>query len=138
MLDWVKTHQNPKQLSPLTLAFVGDAAFELLVREWLVEMHGSMPVGKLHKAAVQYVSASAQSAVIRSLLGILTDEEKEMYRRGRNATGNHVPKNASPREYRMATGLETLFGFLYLQNNVLRMEELFGFILAQSKRRGGE
>ena len=114
---------NPKQLSPLTLAFLGDAVFELMVRERLVQK-GSAPAGKLHKQAVKMVCASAQASAMAALVPLLTEEETAIYKRGRN-THNNVPKNANPAEYRAATGLETLFGFLHVKGDTNRERELF-------------
>ena len=119
---------NPKQLSPLTMAFLGDAVFELLVREELVS-HGDAPVNKLHKDAVKMVCASAQHKASEILMPILTEEEISIFKRGRN-THNNVPKNADPSEYRAATGLETLFGFLHIKGDNNRIKELFNIIIS--------
>ena len=105
--------QNPKMLSPLTLAFIGDAVLELMVRTRLIEQ-GSMPVGKLHSEAIKYVSAKAQSKLVEVILPLLSEEEEAIYKRGRNANGAKVPKNTDPADYRRASGLEALFGYLYL------------------------
>ena len=112
-----------RQLSPLTLAFLGDAVFELRVREKLTEQ-GSAPVGSLHRRAVEVVCAKAQSAAIQKLLPLLTEEELNIYKRGRNAHSS-VPKNADPAEYRSATGLEALFGYLHACGSFDREAELF-------------
>ena len=119
-----ETSGSPKQLSPLTLAFLGDAVFELLVRERFVSQ-GNAPVRTLHQKAVSVVCAAAQSEAVALLEGLLTDEETEIYKRGRNANGHHVPKNADPVEYRRATGLEALFGYLYLKGDKDRLLALF-------------
>ena len=118
---------HPKQLSPLTLAFLGDAVFELLVRERFVT-DGNAPVAKLHKKTVAVVCASAQSRAIFLLEGLLSEEETDIYKRGRNANGHHVPKNADPVEHRRATGLEALFGYLYLKGEQARIRFLFDHI----------
>lgn len=115
-----------KQMSPLTLAFLGDAVFELYVREKVTAL-GSMPVQQLHGKSVRYVCARAQAKAVGILDGILTEEELQVLKRGRN-THSHVPKNASPADYRMATGLEALFGFLYITENHARARELFSTI----------
>lgn len=115
---------EPKQYSPLTLAFLGDAVFELFVRERLIAS-GSMPVGQLHKMAVDKVCATAQCHALDSIKDILTEEEEAIFKRGRNASGNSVPKSATPTEYRIATGIETLFGYLYLKKDYSRLLELF-------------
>lgn len=121
---------NPKLYSPLVLAYMGDAVFELMVRERMV-LKANMPVNRLHKSTVSRVCASAQSKGVGIILDSLTEEELTIYKRGRNANGNHVPKNADPQEYRRATGLEALFGYLYLQGNLKRTEELFQMIWEQ-------
>ncbi len=112
----------------MTLAFLGDAVYEQLVRERLV-LTANMPVKKLHAAAVEKVRAAYQSKAVDVILPILSEEETEILKRGRNATGNTVPKSSNPIEYRRATALETLFGYLYLtENNNKRIVELFDII----------
>ncbi|WP_235843903.1 Mini-ribonuclease 3 [Massilioclostridium coli] len=108
----------------MTLAFLGDAVFELLVREYITSS-GSMPVNKLHQRAVKIVCASSQCKAVEFLKEYWTEEEMDIFKRGRNATGNHVPKSSHPKEYRAATGLETLFGYLYLKGDIERINELF-------------
>ncbi len=127
MLEHKEQLMDPKLYSPLTLAFVGDGVYELLVREKLVA-GGSMPPGKLHSMAVKKVRCSAQSAVYQFLLGKLAPEEEDIMRRGRNATSGHLPKNADPIDYRQATGVEALFGYLYLKGQTERIYELFALI----------
>ncbi|MCH5192816.1 MAG: ribonuclease III [Oscillospiraceae bacterium] len=122
----MEKHQA-NQYSPLTLAFLGDAVYEQLVRERLV-LTANMPVKKLHQEAVERVRASYQSKAVDVLLPILTEDEEAVFKRGRNATGNTVPKSSDPVEYRRATGLETLFGYLKLTENYERMVELFDII----------
>ena len=127
MERFLETPCDPSQLSPLTLAFVGDCVFELFVREALV-CRGNCPVKKLHGAAVERVCCSAQAAGMERLMPILTEIEKEIFLRGRNAHVGHVPKNASVAEYHAATGLEALFGYLYLQGELSRLRELTGLL----------
>ena len=115
---------DPRQLSPLTLAFVGDCVFELFVREKLV-CQGNCPVKKLHQRSVEQVCASAQSRFSQKRFPLLTEEEQQVYQRGRNAHVNHVPKNASVADYHAATAFETLFGYLYLSGRIERLRELF-------------
>ncbi|MBR5485942.1 MAG: ribonuclease III [Oscillospiraceae bacterium] len=129
-------NNNPKLLSPLTLAFIGDGVYELLVRERLVA-GGSMPVGKLHSLAVQQVRASCQSKAYFIIENQLTEEELSVMKRGRNASGVHPPKNSDPAEYRRATGLEALFGFLYLKGEISRLNSLFDFIQENLKQAEG-
>ncbi len=112
------------QISALGLAHCGDAVFELLVRTWLCT-HGGVKVKALHKETVAYVSAPAQAKRMDRLLPLLTEEENDFYRRGRNAHVNGVPKNATREEYSKATGLECLFGSLYLLGRRERINELF-------------
>jgi ribonuclease-3 family protein len=112
-----------KGYSPLTLAFLGDSVYELLIRQKIVSK-GSMPVRKLHLFAVEKVRASFQAAGVRLIEPLLTEEETDILRRGRNAN-SHVPKSATVDEYRLATGLETLFGYLHITGEFERLEELF-------------
>lgn len=118
---------DPAGLSPLALAFVGDGVYGLMVREKLL-CEANRPVGSLHKASVDYVCAEAQSAAAEALLPLLTEQEEAVYRRGRNA---HTSRN-SP-EYHRATGLEALFGFLYLSGEQDRLRELFAVAIGTKK-----
>lgn len=118
---------DPKQLSPLTLAFVGDCVFELFVRERLV-CQANCPVNALHKNSVAQVCCQAQAKSMEKLIPVLTEREFQMFKRGRNATTSHVPKNASSKDYHTATGLETMFGYLYLNGEIARLRELFSMI----------
>lgn len=110
-------------LNGSVLAYFGDAVFELLVRRQLLSTGISNP-GKLSAMALTFVRATAQSAGMEALLPLLTAEEEAVYRRGRNAAGPH-PKSATVGEYRRATGLEALFGYLYLKGDSARLETLF-------------
>ena len=111
-------------LSVLALAHTGDAVFELLVRTWLIA-GGKATNRELHKATVGYVSAPAQAEAMAVLLPTLSEEEISVYKRGRNAHVRGIPKNATHEQYAKATGLETLFGFLYLSGREERCRELF-------------
>lgn len=115
---------DPKKMGALSLAFLGDAVFEVFVRERLV-CQAERPVSKLHRAAVEQVCAHAQAEFVRKLLPVLTPEEQNILRRGRNAHSNHVPKNADSSEYHAATAFEALFGYLYLNGRIDRLRELF-------------
>ncbi len=118
-----------KEMSPLTLAFLGDGVYELFVREYLVNQ-GSCPVKKLHSRAVELVRCEAQArALSEKLWPLLTGEEQAAALRGRNAHVGHVPKNAEVSDYHGATALETLFGYLYLKGEIQRLRELFFVIL---------
>ena len=117
------------EMSPLTLAFLGDGVFEVMVREHLVQ-RGSCPVKKLHARAVEWVRCETQHALLRDTLGpLLSEEEREVAQRGRNAHVGHVPKNASIEDYHGATAFETLWGWLYLDGQTDRLRELFEAIV---------
>lgn len=131
MLTFRGGESDPKLLSPLDLAFVGDGVYELLVRSHLAA-GGSRPVGKLHEMAVGMVRAEAQSEVYHLLEPVLTEEEAAVLKRGRNAHNTKAPRHTDPSQYRRATGVEALFGYLYLTGQNERIEELFDLILAAS------
>lgn len=118
---------NAKQLSPLNLAFIGDCIYEILVRETLVT-DANRPVNDLHRESVKYVSAKAQAEAFEKIKDMLTDEETAVYKRGRNAKVGHSPKSATEGEYHCATGVEALFGYLYLTEQTDRIKELFSVI----------
>ncbi len=122
--------ENPNQLSPLTLAFLGDAVFELLVREHLVN-EANRQSKKLHAESIKLVNAVSQSKAVEKILPMLTEDEAAVYRRGKNAKVEHIPKGATVMQYNMATGLEALFGWLYLCGNTARINELFSIIISQ-------
>ena len=113
-----------KKMSVLGLAHMGDCVFELLVRSYLC-LHGRETSGNLHRATVAMVAAPAQARRMERMLPLLTEQELALYRRGRNAHVHGVPKNATPGEYAKATGLECLFGALFLQGQTARINELF-------------
>lgn len=113
-----------RMYSPLTLAFLGDAVYSLLVRNML-SLSANKPTGKLHKESIQYVNAAFQAQMIRELLPVLTEDETSVFKRGRNAHSSHSPKNQSDADYRYATGLEALYGYLYLCGNTGRIKEIF-------------
>ncbi len=110
-------------LSPLVLAYVGDAVYELLIRTYLVRQGPARPE-QLHREAVRYVRATGQACIVPLLEGYLTAIEKDILRRGRNARPGHLPRSAVPEEYHASTALESLFGYLYLKGNWERLEEL--------------
>lgn len=115
--------------SPLTLAYIGDAAYELVVRTFLVDQGNSRP-DKLHRKASSMVKAAAQAAMAEALKDSLTEEELSVYRRGRNAKSPTMAKNASMSDYRKATGFEALMGYLYLKGEQKRLIDLVhqGFV----------
>ena len=115
--------QDIRTYSPLTLAYIGDAIFELVVRTVLVERKNTQ-AEKLHKAATQIVKAETQARMIEALKDSLTPEEMSAYKRGRNAKAVTRAKNATMADYRKATGFEALMGYLYLKGDMERMIEL--------------
>ena len=112
------------QLRTLALAHVGDGVYELLVRTRLARQ-GISRVNDLHRATVALVKAPAQAQAMEKLLPVLTEKELAVYKRGRNTKTHAAPNQATVSEYHAATGLETLFGYLYLQGDYPRVEELF-------------
>ena len=115
---------DPRELNPLALAFVGDSVLELLVRTRLARHH-RMSAGKLNVEKVKYVSARAQFREEQLLEPLFTEEELAVFKRGRNANPHTYPKGATRQEYQIATGLEALFGWLYLQGETERLNTLF-------------
>ncbi|MBR4098355.1 MAG: ribonuclease III [Clostridium sp.] len=117
-------------LSSLGLAHLGDSVFEVMVRSWLC-LHGKVKAKDLHRATVQYVAAPAQAEMAQKILPLLTEEEQDVFRRGRNTAPHSVPKAASRGEYQTATALEALFGWLYLQGQTQRLNELFAVMMEE-------
>lgn len=109
-----------KSYSPLVLAYIGDGIYDLVIRTVVVN-RGNTQANKLHKKTSNLVKAAAQSTMIDGLLGILTEEEMAVYKRGRNAKSATMAKNATMQDYRKATGFEALMGYLYLDNQWERM-----------------
>ena len=112
-----------KTYSPLTLAYIGDAAYELVIRSLVVEQ-GNAPVNKLHKRSSRLVKAKAQAEAAVKLLDVFTEEEMAVYKRGRNARSHTMAKNAEMTDYRMATGFEAVMGYLHLNQDYERMVTL--------------
>ena len=120
-------------ISNLGLAHLGDGVFELMVRSWLC-LHGKATSKGLHKATVRYVAAPAQARMMERILPVLSQEEADVFRRGRNTAPHSVPKAASRGEYQTATGVEALVGWLYLQGRTDRLNQLFDAMIED----GGE
>lgn len=118
-------------ISNLGLAHIGDAVFEVLCRSYLCAK-GGKNVGNLHRETVQLVKAPSQARLVEKLLPVLTEEELAYYRRGKNAHVHAVPRGATPAEYAKATGLEALFGALYLAGRTERINELFRVTMEES------
>ncbi len=123
-LQTMLTEENINQISSLGLAHLGDAVYELHARTWLV-VHGGLTSHELHRATVHLVCAPAQAAAARRMLPLLTEKELAVYKRARNTKVNSVPQHASLAEYHAATGVEALFGWLYLHGETERLHELF-------------
>ena len=136
LTDLMQTPLSPdeaKQYSPLTLAFLGDSVYEVMVRETLLR-EANRPARELHTQAVAHVRAAYQADAAARIAGMLTDEEADILRRGRNASGISVPKHATPADYRKATGFECLFGYLYLCGMTERLRALFAAIWQESQQ----
>ena len=118
-------------ISNLGLAHIGDGVFELLCRSYLCGK-GEKTVAQLHKDTVQMVKAPAQAEYVEKLFPVLTEEELAYYRRGKNSHVHAVPKGATPAQYAKATGLETLFGALYLSGQTERLNELFHHLIGEN------
>jgi len=114
--------KNPNEMNSLTLAYIGDAIYELYIRMHVISKGGKP--NTLHKRTISYVSAKAQANVVHFLIPSLSDMELEILRRGRNAKSNTVPKNTDMINYRYSTGFETLLGYLYLTRQNERLEEI--------------
>lgn len=123
-----------KGLSGLTLAFIGDAVYEMMVRKYILSL-GEARVQDLHKATVRMVNATYQANAMELFEDILTEDEISVYKRGRNANSAHTPKNKSEAEYHKATGFEALFGYLYLKGSFDRLHTLFDRIISFEKER---
>lgn len=112
-----------KTYSPLTLAYIGDAVYELVIRSIIVEK-GNAPVNKLHKRSSQLVKAKSQAEAAVKLMDMFTEEELAVYKRGRNTRSHTMAKNADMMDYRMATGFEAVMGYLHLKQDYARIIEL--------------
>ena len=133
MTNYFQLDVSPDQIraiSSLGLAHLGDGVFELMVRSWLC-LHGKATSKGLHKATVRYVAAPAQAKAVEKILPLLTEEEGDVFRRGRNTSPHSVPKAASRADYQTATALEALFGWLYLQGRTERINQLFELMMEE-------
>lgn len=131
MTDYFKLNADREtilNISSLGLAHLGDSVFEVMVRSLLC-LHGKAKVKDLHRATVRYVAAPAQAERYERIAPILTEEEAAVFRRGRNTAPHSVPKAATRGQYQTATGLEALFGYLYLQGKTERLNELFELMM---------
>ena len=127
-----ETNTEGAEYSPLTLAYIGDAVFELLVRSHVLVADGNTQTSKLHKKSASLVCAKAQSEAYFKIQSLLSESELRVLKRGRNARSCSSAKSASVSDYRHSTGLEALFGHLYLTNKHGRIKELFDIIKNKS------
>lgn len=118
-----KEKDEVNMMSPLVWAYVGDAVYELYIRNYLVNTTKLKP-HKLHIQSIQYVKASAQAKILENLMPILTNEEQDIVRRGRNTQNHHLPKNANVTEYMYSTAFEALIGYLFLTDQEQRLKEI--------------
>ena len=119
------TKDEARRLNPLQLAIIVDGAYELFIRDYIISNNTELSAHKIHREAINYVKAKSQSDIMHEIEDLLTEEESYIYKRGRNAKSATVPKNADVRDYRMATGFEALVGYLYLINDIERLEFVF-------------
>jgi len=115
-------------VSSLGLAHLGDSVFEVLVRSWVCT-HGTAKIKDLHKQTVRFVAAPAQAQMAEKILPVLTGEESDVFRRGRNAAPHSIAKSATRSQYQTATAVEALFGWLWLQGRTQRINELFSAMM---------
>ena len=118
-----RTKQEVELMSPLTWAYIGDAVYELFIRNKLIDETNLKP-HKLHIEAIKYVKAKSQAEKLSEIYEMLTDEEKDIVRRGRNTQNHHLPKNSNVQEYMYSTAFEALIGYLYLTKQNTRLKEI--------------
>ena len=125
-----KNFSSPEQMQALALAYIGDSIYDIMSREYVMKSHLGK-INDLHRTVSTLVSARAQASFMKNILenNILTDIEESIYIRGKNQKNNSKAKNASIMEYKLATGLEAVFGYLYLEKNFERLEEMFNYII---------
>ncbi len=124
----MKNETEVNLMSPLVWAYVGDSVYELFIRTHLVETTKLKP-HRLHIETIKYVKAKAQADILEKLQDVLTEKEKEIVRRARNAENHHLPKNADPADYMHATAFEGLIGYLYLSEQKERLEEILNMCI---------
>ena len=125
-----KNFSSPEQMQALALAYIGDSIYDIMSREYVMKNHLGK-INDLHRTVSTLVSARAQASFMKDILenNILTDIEESIYIRGKNQKNNSKAKNASIMDYKLATGLEAVFGYLYLEKNFERLEEMFNYII---------
>ncbi len=122
-IDIKRNTEDVNLMSPLTWAYIGDCVYELYIRTKLVNSTNMKP-HDLHVEAIKYVKAQAQAQILNKIYDNLTDDEKDIVRRGRNADNHHLPKNANLHDYMYSTAYEALIGYLYLTNQIERLKEI--------------
>ena len=133
MENYFHMHMDKQQInaiSNLGLAHIGDGVFELLTRSWICA-HGDQTVNRMHRDTIALVKATSQAKFADKMLPLLTEDEKALYRRGKNSHVHAVPKSATPAEYAKATGVEALFGGLYLAGQTDRINEIFVTVMEE-------
>ncbi|WP_152395428.1 Mini-ribonuclease 3 [Paenibacillus guangzhouensis] len=125
--------KKPQLMNPIVLAYIGDAIYEVAIRQYLISQPNQRP-HHLHRQATQYVSAKAQCKFLGLWMPLLTEEEQDVVRQGRNAKSGSIPKNADVLEYRHATAFECLVGFLYYNKHMDRLQYLIGLAIEQSQQ----
>ena len=133
MTDYLNLQMTPQEISAISnlgLAHIGDCVYDMLVRSFIIA-HGGVTNANIHRKTVDMICARAQAKAMETLLPLLTEEEAAVYRRGRNTRVHSMPKNADPGDYHAATGLECLFGWLYLNGARDRINELFAAVIEE-------
>lgn len=132
---WTYPQGDPREIPSLVLAYIGDAVYELYIRTFLLNK-GTSRVQKLHGETSSFVNAAKQADFMHRLEDILTEEEKSVARRGRNAKGSHAPKHADIVAYRLSTGFEALLGYLFLLRRRDRIKQLLEYLLGGEENHG--
>lgn len=128
------TKDEARRLNPLQLALIGDAVYEVFIRGYVIANNTELSAHKIHREAINYVKAKGQSDIMHNIEDLLNEEESYIFKRGRNAKSATVPKNVDVRDYRMATGFEALVGYLYLINDIERLEFVFNKSIETCKK----
>ncbi|MEF9934810.1 MAG: ribonuclease III domain-containing protein [Clostridium sp.] len=118
-----------RQMNPITLAYMGDSIYEMYIRRYIISLSKDKRGNNLHKTSIKLANAKAQSQFLEDIMEILTEDEQYIVKRGRNTRTGHVPKSASVIDYKRATALEALLGYLYLLGRRERLQEIMGIIL---------
>ena len=133
IIERKKDFMDVKMLSPLTWAYIGDSVYEMYIRTYLINKTKLKP-HKLHIESIKYVKAKSQADILKKIDDMLTDEEKDIVRRGRNAENHHLPKNADPEDYMYSTAFEALIGYLYLTKQDERLRHILEKCINNDKK----